>query len=70
MQAVEFQAQVKDGHITIPEAYQRQVEGVVRVIILTQPHSTTPNLLDGLLENPLVIPNFAPLTRDQSHDRY
>ena len=70
MQAVEFQTQVKDGHITIPEAYQQEVTGMVRVIILTQSHSKTPNLLDDLLDDPLVIAGFSPLTRDQSHERY
>ena len=69
MNAIEFQTQIHNGNITIPKAYQHEMSGVVRVIILAQKHSSAPNLIDNLLDNPLIMPDFTPLTREQTYDR-
>jgi hypothetical protein len=70
MYAVEFQAQVKDdGSIDIPAVYRPQVHGRVRVIILTDPPTTTPSIIRHLLNNPRRVAPFAPLTRDELYDR-
>ncbi len=70
MYAVEFQAQVKDdGSIDIPLAYRPQVQGYVRVIILTDPSIAKPSIIRHLLNNPRRVAPFTPLTRDETHDR-
>src|SRR5215210_3711618 len=61
MYAVEFQAQVKDdGSIDIPAAYRPQVQGRVRVIILTDPPTTKPSIIRHLLNNPRRVAPFTP----------
>jgi hypothetical protein len=71
---VEFQAQVKDGMILIPEQYKSSLNPAknVRVILIQQSGVQTDdaNFLKRLLENPIVVENFVPLTRDEwGHDR-
>ncbi len=69
MYAIEFQAHVKDGVIQIPPQYQEQFQNNVRVIILMEPPSPTHTLIDQLLANPLHIPDFQPLSRDEIYAR-
>jgi hypothetical protein len=70
---VEFQAQVKDGMILIPEQYKSSLNTAknVRVILIQQSGVQTDdaNFLKGLLENPIVVENFVPLTRDEIYER-
>jgi hypothetical protein len=70
---VEFQAQVKDGMILIPEQYKSSLNPAkhVRVILIQQSGVQTDdaNFLKGLLENPIVVENFVPLTRDEMYER-
>ena len=49
MYAVEFQAQIKNGTIEIPEAYRSRCKERVRVILLAEEESTTVTLIDQLL---------------------
>lgn len=70
MHAVEFQAHVNDdGSIDIPEAYRQEVQGRVRVIILTDISTSKPSILHHLLDNPRQVAPFTPLTRDEIYDR-
>ncbi|MDX1946065.1 MAG: hypothetical protein SFU86_11765 [Pirellulaceae bacterium] len=69
MIAVEFETQVTDGKIEIPPAHRDALRGSVRVIVLSNPRQPGPSLIDELLANPLPIPNFQPLTRDEAHER-
>lgn len=62
--AIEFQAQIKDGIIEIPEAYRHQITDTVRVIILTNVRPPTTGLLAQLLEQPIHDPDFVPMARD------
>lgn len=69
MYAIEFQTHVKDGIIQIPPQYQEQLQNSVRVIILVEPPSPTHTFIDQLLANPLHIPDFQPLSRDEIYAR-
>lgn len=69
MQAVEFQAKIKNGKIEIPAQYQDKLKNVVRVIILTDDSEPTPNLIDQLLATPLKVKNFKPLSRADIYER-
>ena len=70
MQAVEFQAKVKDdGSIDIPAIYRPQVQGIVRVIILTETSVSKPSIIQQLLNNPRRVDTFTPFKRDELYDR-
>ena len=69
MYAVEFQAQIKNGTIEIPEAYRSRFKERVRVILLAEEESTTVTLIDRLLRYPVKVPGFKPLTREEMHER-
>ena len=65
MQAVEFQAIVKNGMIEIPREYRKSLSRRVRVIVLAEENQEQhANLIDDLLEHPLKIRGFHTLTRD------
>jgi hypothetical protein len=65
MFAIEFQAQVKDGVIEIPEEYRDQLTESVRVIILTPERLAGPGIIARLLAHPIQDSTFAPMTRDE-----
>jgi hypothetical protein len=69
MYAVEFQAQIKNGTIEIPEAYRSHFKERVRVILLAEEESPTITLIDQLLQHPLKVPGFKPLTREEMYER-
>ncbi|OAN46130.1 hypothetical protein A6A03_13385 [Chloroflexus islandicus] len=69
MQAIEFQATVKNGLIELPPQYA-QLTGQVRVIVLVEPTvQTSENVIDQLLAQPVRIPNFRPLSRAEIYAR-
>jgi len=69
MHAFEFQARPRNGQIEIPAEYQDKIVGTVRVIVLSQEQSVgTADMIDRLLEHPLEIENFAPLTREEVYE--
>lgn len=69
MLAVEFEAKVSDGMIRIPDPYRNQINDMVRVIVLIERPETEDNYIDHLLAEPLQIPDFAPLRREETHAR-
>ncbi len=69
MYVVEFQAKVKNGSIEIPKEYQTHFKGRVRVILLAEEENTAANFIDHLLQHPVHIPGFKPLTRDEIYER-
>ena len=69
MYAVEFQAKVKNGSIEIPEEYRPRFKERVRVILLAEEESTVANFIDHLLQHPIPIPGFRPLTREEIYER-
>ena len=69
MIAIEFDAQVSNGHIEIPSQHRSQLQGTVHVVVFPQPESTGTDKIDELLRNPIHLPGFRPLTRDEAHER-
>jgi len=69
MYAIEFQTHVKNGVIQIPSLYQERFKEMVRVIVLIDAPSTTETFIDQLLAQPLQIPDFQPLRRDEIYAR-
>ena len=68
MQAVEFQAKIKNGTIEIPSQYKDKLKEVVRVIILTDEGEITANLIDQLLASPVKVGDFKPLSRAEIYE--
>lgn len=72
MNAIEFQASIKDGVIEIPDQYRQEFEQQknVKVILIKQVENTqVTNFLLNLLKNPIFIEGFTPLTRDEIYER-
>lgn len=70
MQAVEFQAKIDNGVIIVPEQFRGEMLGQkVRVIILTEDKPEPYDIITELINNPLQISDFKPLTRDEIHER-
>jgi hypothetical protein len=69
MYAVEFQAQIKNGTIEIPEVYRSRLKERVRVILLAEDESTTENLIDQLLQHPIKLAEFRPLAREEIYEQ-
>ena len=69
MYAVEFQAKVKNGSIEIPEEYKTRFKERVRVILLAEEEHTAADFIDHLLQHPIYIAGFTPLTREEIYER-
>lgn len=71
LQAVEFQAFVKNGMIEVPREYRQRLSQRVRVIVLAEEDHKmqSSTLIDDLLLNPIKIEDFTPLTREEAHAR-
>ena len=69
MKAIEFQTRVENGAIRIPEKYKGQLTGNVRVVIMIEDRPAESSIIKELLANPLKIPDFKPLTRDEIYER-
>ena len=69
MYAVEFQAKVQNGTIEIPEVYRDRFKERVRVILLAEEEGELVNLIDQLLQRPVKVAGFKPLTREEMYER-
>jgi hypothetical protein len=71
MNTIEFQANVKEGIIEIPEPHKSEFtfQENVRVIVIKQAQTQETNFLRYLLDHPLKIDSFAPLKREEIYDR-
>ncbi len=70
MQAIEFQAVIKNGVIEIPRRYLRNLSNRVRVILLIeQTPETTANFIDQLITQSVRVQGFRPLTREEIYAR-
>jgi len=66
---VEFQAKIKNGTIEIPEVYRNRFKERVRVILLAEEENAAMSLIDQLLQHPLKVAGFKPLTRAEIYER-
>ena len=69
MYAIEFQTRINEGVIQIPLQYRDKLKQVVKVIILANVQENTVNLIDQLLESPLKVEGFQPLSREEIYAR-
>ena len=69
MYAIEFQTNIADGIIEIPQQYRIQRPAHAKVIVLFEDVAQEAGALDQLLREPLRIPNFRPLTREAIYER-
>ena len=72
MQAVEFEARIENGAISIPPQYQQTFgnSAQVKVILLMpEPSNLEEDMIANLLEHPLEIDDFMPKTREDLYDR-
>ena len=77
MYAVEFQTNITNGVIEVPESYRNHLSGSVRVIILADASTQdallsdtrSTNLITRLLAQPRKVAGFTPLKRDEIYGR-
>ncbi len=69
MQALTFEATVKDGMIRVPRKYQNQLPKRVKVIVFLERHHSGEDAIARLLAKPLHIADFKPLSREEIHGR-
>ncbi|WP_420629953.1 hypothetical protein [Candidatus Leptofilum sp.] len=81
MSVIEFRAKVKNGLIEIPKKYRARLarkagKEKVRVIVLPdEPEGLVDteaeiDMIEQLLANPLQIPDFEPISRNDLYDRF
>lgn len=66
---IEFEAKVENGKIEVPNDFQINIEGTVYVTIATKKKREGKSYLRELIDNPIELPPFKPLTRDEIYDR-
>jgi hypothetical protein len=69
MYAIEFQTKIKNGVIEIPQDYRNKLKENVKVIILAEEEEIASDMIEQLLESPLKVENFKPLTREEIYER-
>ncbi|NMG36067.1 hypothetical protein GRF61_16590 [Azoarcus sp. TTM-91] len=73
MQAVEFDSVIRDAAIPLPASVPLAPGMAVRVVVMyegDQPAAAAKDDAIALLcREPLVVPGFEPLSRDESHER-
>lgn len=75
MQAIEFDTVVQAHSIPLPAPVALAPGLPVRVVVMYeetggQPAGATPgDAISALCANPLVVPDFVPLSRDEAHER-
>ena len=71
MSKIKFTAKVNQGNIEIPQEYRQAIQEVETIEIIVNSRTVTSDqgIIHRLLENPIEIQNFVPLTRDEVHER-
>ena len=69
MFSAEFEAEVKNGCIELPESLRDRFHDRVRVRVMRDDICEHPSLLDRWLVTPILIPGFTPMTREDTHGR-
>ena len=71
MFAVEFQANINNGLIEIPDEYKQEFENgnSVKVIIMKEQKNSVTGIIPRLATNPVKVKGFTPLTREEAHER-
>ena len=71
MSKIKFTAKVNQGNIEIPQEYRQAIQEVetIEIIVNSQTVTSDRGIIHRLLDNPIEIQNFVPLTRDEVHER-
>ena len=73
MLTFEFQAQVENGIIIVPDEHQAELAAVDRVTITialkTKRKFTQNEFIQELIANPAIVPGIRQINREQMHDR-
>ena len=69
IEAIEFKTKIKNGKIEIPKRFKNKLGNTVKVIVLSESSQKGHDILDELLNRPLEIENFSPLTRAEIYER-
>ena len=75
MQAIEFEADVKNSYIKVPGRFNMLESKHVRLVALFDSEShvsdsrTKASFIDNLLLNPLKVKNFKPMKREEIYER-
>ena len=73
MQAIEFETQLSHGAIPVPESLHLVDGRRVRVLLLLEEMEECQvefhDAISDLLDHPMVLDDFQPLTREQAHER-
>ncbi len=70
--SLEFETQVKQGMIYIPEEYKNKLKEGTQVIVIINPLDQAKKktrLMDKLAENPISVKGQRKLTREEIHKR-
>jgi hypothetical protein len=69
MYSIEFKTPIQEGGIIkIPEHYLPQLNGNVKVVIFTEEPTTSPDIIDRLMESPLPMNDAQPLSREEIYE--
>ncbi|MBN2009903.1 hypothetical protein JW960_11225 [candidate division KSB1 bacterium] len=69
MLAIEFNAKIKNGIIRIPDQYSRKLSENVKVILIQEENDESIDKVEQLLQSPIKMKQFSPLTRDDLYER-
>ena len=69
MTAMQFDAEVHEGVLALPPTARAAFEGPVHVILVKGEDGPSDDLIAELIESPLDLPDFEPLSRDEANDR-
>ena len=69
MTAAQFDAEIHEGVLALPPEMKGEFEGQVHVILVKDDAEAGDDLIAELLAVPVEAPGFAPLSRDEVHER-
>ena len=71
MSAITFTATIQNGMIKIPDEYQQDLSNAdcVEVTVVSQKKTAKTGIIAELIENPIIVKDFKPFTREEAHDR-
>ncbi|MEP7039592.1 MAG: hypothetical protein ABI891_14760 [Acidobacteriota bacterium] len=73
MSSIEFETEAENGNIEIPEKYRPQLKGKLQVVVSVKKAEKSEqepdDIITELINNPLKVTDFKPLTRDEIYDR-
>ncbi|GAK59630.1 hypothetical protein U27_06615 [Candidatus Vecturithrix granuli] len=68
MYAIEFHTTITNGIIEVPHCYLSHIAKHVKVIVLMEETQQKTGLLAQLLQTPLKLEQFTPLTREEIYE--